>query len=146
MQKKSWLYRHIWKLGIPGLSLSCGFHYYFRWSIFSLRIFLRTRFIKLNGGKAKPCSLLPQGCRNASVAMLTRSGFHAIYRGNWWQSFLDANRSRVGCPICAAISWKTKTCSFHSEFSLAFRDSQSACTFRALERYSADITICLLRS
>ena len=47
-------------------------------------------------------------------------------------------------PCVLPISWKTETSSFHSELFLAFRDSQSACTFRALGRCSADIAICLL--
>ena len=75
-------------------------------SIFSSRVFLRTRLIKLNGGKAKPYSL-SQGSRNASVAILPGSDFYAMYRGSWWYS-LDANRSRVGCPMCVTISWKTE--------------------------------------
>ena len=113
-----------------------------RWSIFSCRIFLRTWLIKLSGGKAKLYSL-SQGWRNASVAILPGFDLHAIYQGSWWQS-LDANRCRAGCLMCVTISWKTKTSSFHSELSLAFRDSQSACTFRALGRYSTGIAFCLL--
>ena len=123
-------------------SLPCGCHY-IRWFIFSWRIFLKTRLNMLNGGKEKLYSP-SQGWRNASVAMRPGSGFHAMSQGSWWQS-LNANRSRFGCPICVTISWKTETSSFHSELPLAFLDSQSACTFRALGRYSADIAICLLR-
>ena len=114
-----------------------------RWYIFSLRFFLRARLIKLNGGKAKPYSL-PQGWRNASVAILPKSGFHAMYQGSWLQN-LDANRSRVVCPTYVAISQKTGASRFHSELVSTFRDSQSACSFRALGRYSSEIAICLLR-
>lgn len=39
---------------------------------------------------------------------------------------------------------KTETFNFHSELSLAFCDSLSACTLRTLVRYSTDITACLL--
>ena len=114
-----------------------------RWSIFSLRILLRTRPIKLNGGKLKPYSL-SQRCRNSSFAIMPGSGFHAMYRGSWWHS-PDVNRSRAGCSMCVAISWKTEISSFHPELPLAFHDSHSPCTFRALERYSADSAICLLK-
>ena len=81
-----------------------------RWSIFSLRIFLRTRIIKLNGGEAKLYSQ-SQECRNASVVILSKSGFHAMYRGSWWQR-LDVNRSRVGSVLCVTVSCKTEASSF----------------------------------
>ena len=114
-----------------------------RWSVFFLKILVRTRLIKLHGGKAKSYSLF-KGSRNISIAILPRSGFNAMYHGRWWHS-LDANRSRIGCPMCVLISWKSETSSLHSELSLAFRYSVSACTFRAPRRYSTDSGICLLR-
>ena len=58
-----------------------------RWSIFSSRIFLRNRLLKLKGGKPKPYSL-SQGYRNASVTILLGSGFHAMYRGSSGQSLV----------------------------------------------------------
>ena len=73
-----------------------------RWSIFSLRILLRTCPVKLNGGIAKPYSL-SQWYRNA---ILPRSGFHAMYRGSWWHS-LGINRSILNCP------WRFATPSLH---------------------------------
>ena len=112
-----------------------------RWSTFSWKVFLRIQLIKRNKGKAKPY-FLSQRYKKASVAILPRSCYHAIYWGSWWRS-LDTDLEPV--VPCVAISWKIKTFVFQFEWSLELRDSQSMWTFRAMRRYSADSVICLLR-
>ena len=129
------------KLCIPGLNLPCGRHY-------DQVIYISFEDLPQNPNYQAEWTksetvLQSQECRNASVVILSKSGFHAMYRGSWWQS-LDANRSRVGCPLCVATSCKTEASSFHSELLLVFPESQSLCIFRALRRYFADIIICLM--
>ena len=93
------------------------------YSTSSWRSFFRIWSIRLKEGKPYE-NILFQHCCIASVAMLFVSGFHTTYCGSWWHS-LDEKRPTVEYPKSLIMLWKMLWCSFQSEGSLIFQDSQS---------------------
>ena len=140
---KKFLIRGRRNVGCTDIFRSCAYHGWacrvgvtmIKWFIFSLRIFLRTLLIKLDRRKAKLYSL-SQGCRNTTLAILPRSDFHAMYRESW---SLDANKLRVVPCILQSLG---KLKHLFSKLNCPWLCPD---TFRAPGRYSADISICLLR-
>ena len=118
---------------IPRLCLPCWCNYYHLLFLFLTDLF---RNLTYQSEKGESIWKHLQHCCTAPVAMLFGSGFIATYRRTWWRS-LDAKRSAVGYPECLIMLW----CSFQSEGSLEFRESQSAWTFNLCGKYSAIIMI-----